>query len=114
MLARRTLLLLAAIAGIYALLWLPAAFSARYLDSPFGLVAAFPVLSIYLFNMLGIPGLLENGGACGWGWCPPTLFGWIFMATVWLLLAWVVAWRIGLALPAVTRSPAKGSDTIQE
>lgn len=114
MLTRRTLLLLAALACIHALLWLPAAFSARYLDSPFGLVAAFPVLSIYLFNMLGIPGLLQNGGACGWGWCPPTLFGWIFMATAWLLLAWVVAWRIGLALPARTGSPPKSGDAIED
>lgn len=100
MLTRRTFLILASIAGIYALLWIPAAFSTRYLDSPFGLIAAFPVLSIYLFHMLGIPGLLRNGGACGWGWCPPTLFGWIFVAVVWSLLAWLAAWRIGLAFRA--------------
>jgi hypothetical protein len=97
MLTRRTLLILAAILGIYALLWLPAAFSARYFDSPFGLIAAFPMLSIYLFHTLGMPGLLQNGGACGWGWCAPTLFGWIFVVAVWVLLAWLVAWRIGLA-----------------
>jgi hypothetical protein len=100
MLTRRTLQLLAIFLGIYALLWIPALFSTRYLDSPFGLIAAAPALSVYFFSMVGVPGLLRNGGACGWGWCPPTLFGWLFVGAIWLLLAWLVAWRIGRAFPA--------------
>lgn len=100
MLSRRTLRVLTLLLAIYALLWLPALFSTRYLDSPLGLIAAAPVLSVYFFNMMGVPGLLKNGGACGWGWCPPTVFGWVFAAAAWLLLAWLVAWGIGRTFPA--------------
>lgn len=97
MFTRRTLRILTIRIGIYALMWVPTAFSSRYPDTPFGLVAAIPVLSIYLFNMLGIPGLLVNGGACGWGWCAPTPAGWAFVVVFWLLLAWLVAWGVAAA-----------------
>jgi hypothetical protein len=52
------------------------------------------LLSIYLFHTLGIPGLLQQGGACGWGWCSPTTWGWAFLAFFWLGVAWVVAWAL--------------------
>lgn len=99
MVSRRTLLTLAVMVGTYAILWLPAAFSPKYLDSPVGLVAAAPFLSAYLFDLIGIPGLLENHGACGWGWCTPTGFGWGFVVFVWLLVAWLIAWRTAVAFP---------------
>ncbi|CAG0959134.1 hypothetical protein MTYP_00626 [Methylophilaceae bacterium] len=88
----------------YLLLWLPAIFwPDYYLDSPFGLIAAMPYLSIYLFHAAGIPGLLQNNGACGWGWCSPTLFGWVLMISFWLLLAWILA-RLITGLIAKSRS----------
>jgi hypothetical protein len=96
-LTRRTFRILALLIAIYAALWFPAVFWSDYLDTPFGVIAAIPMLSIYFFNMLGIPGLLKSGGACGWGWCAPTTGGWIFMVAFWLLLAWLVAWGIGSA-----------------
>lgn len=76
----------------YALLWAPGlVLGDKYLDSAFGFIAVFPVLSVYLFHAIGVPGLLENGGACGWGWCAPTLFGWIFILVFWLGLAYLAS-----------------------
>ena len=73
------------ILALYGLLWLPGLLmGSAYLDTPFGLVAILPFLSVYLLDMIGIPGLLQNNGACGWGWCAPTLFGWVFVAALWL------------------------------
>jgi len=63
--------------------------NSNYLDSPFGLFAVFPVISVYIFHGIGVPGLLENDGACGWGWCSPTIFGWIFLIIFWLLVTWL-------------------------
>jgi hypothetical protein len=99
MLSRRTLLFLVYLVGAYVLLWLPAALWPGYLDSPAGLIAAIPYLSIYLFHSIGVPGLLEHNGACGWGWCAPTRFGWAFLVLVWLLAAWLVAWLLAATLP---------------
>ena len=44
-----------------------------YSDSPIGLLAAIPYLSIYLFHGVGVPGLLQHNGACGWGGVPQQL-----------------------------------------
>jgi hypothetical protein len=88
---RVTLKLFFLIVGVYFLLWLPAYFWSGYLDTPFGLIAAIPLVSIYFFHSVGIPGLLKNGGSCGWGWCAPTVFGWIFLVIFWLAVAWVLA-----------------------
>jgi hypothetical protein len=60
-----------------------------------------PLFSIYGFHALGIPGLLEHGGRCGWGWCSPTSLGWAFLAAFWLGLFWAAAW-------AIARFPRKG------
>lgn len=94
----RTLALL--MAG-YGLLLLPGAFWPAYLDSPVGILLVFPYLSVYVFHGLGVPGVLQNHGACGWGWCAPTPFGWLFLSVFWLAVAWLVAW--GLA--SLTRPP---------
>ncbi len=91
MLTRRTLRFFVALIGLFALLVSPAFFWPGYLDSPAGLIVAVPFLSIYLFHQFGIPGLLEHNGACGWGWCAPTPFGWVFLCAFWLLLAWLLA-----------------------
>ena len=77
--------------GAYLLVLSPALLWPSYLDSPGGVLGALPYLAVYLFHTLGVPGLLVNDGACGWGWCAPTVFGWCFIVAVWLGLAWVVA-----------------------
>ena len=87
----RTLKFFAATVAMFLLLTLPALVWPSYLDSPVGLIVAIPYLSIYLFHKIGIPGLLENNGLCGWGWCAPSTFGWIFLFTFWLLIAWLLA-----------------------
>lgn len=93
----KTLKVMALIIGVYALLCLPGLVWPQYLDSPIGLLAAIPFLSVYAFHAIGIPGLLEHNGACGWGWCAPTPFGWVFIAAVWLLVVWGLA-RLIVAL----------------
>jgi hypothetical protein len=87
----RTLKIMVLLLAGYFPLWLPALFSSAYLDSPLGIVAALPFLSVYLFNLAGVPGLLEHNGACGWGWCAPTMFGWTFIVAFWLFVFWLAA-----------------------
>ena len=53
-----------------------------------------PYLSVHLFNNIGIPGLLEHGGRCGWGWCSPTAFGWIVLVIFWIAVVWLMAWGL--------------------
>jgi hypothetical protein len=90
---RATLKIFGLIVGSYLLLWLPAALwpDSGYLDTPFGWIAAIPVLSLYAFHAMGINGLLQNNGLCGWGWCAPSIVGWAFLATFWLAIAWLSA-----------------------
>jgi hypothetical protein len=52
------------------------------------------LLSIYLFHHLGVPGLLEHKGQCGWGMCSPTAFGWTFLLVFWIGVAWLAAWGL--------------------
>lgn len=82
---------MAAIIGVIALLLSPSLIWSEYLESPVGLVVIVPFVSIYLFHSIGIPGLLEHAGACGWGWCAPTIFGWFFLFAFWLVVLWVFA-----------------------
>lgn len=111
MLSLRTLRIFLVIVGVYVLLWVPAIFSSKYMDTSVGLIAAMPVLSIYLFDMLGVPGLLKNGGACGWGWCAPTMLGWIFTLVFWSAVSWIVAW--GISSLWIRRAPG-GQDPRQQ
>ncbi len=97
MFEKRTFKVLFVLLLAYGLLVLPGLFWTRYLDSPPGLLAAIPFLSIYIFHNIGIPGLLQHDGACGWGWCAPTPIGWAFLIAFWLLLAWLIAWAIARA-----------------
>lgn len=92
MLKPRTLRFLTAFLAAFMVLALPALKWPNYLDSPLGLIVAVPYISIYLFAGLGVPGLLQNSGACGWGWCAPSLFGWLFLGVFWLLVVWLLAW----------------------
>ena len=103
MLSARTLKTLAILLAGYVLLALPAYFGPAVLEEMSSYLVMPPLLSIYLFHALGIPGLLQHGGACGWGWCSPTAWGWAFLALFWLGAAWVVAW--GLARLTARRTP---------
>jgi hypothetical protein len=94
MFERRTFKYLAAIVASYVALILPGAIWSSYLDSPAGYLLLVPYFSIAVFHKLGVPGLLEHDGLCGWGWCSPTVFGWIFAVALWLLLAWLCAWML--------------------
>ena len=92
MLAARTLKTLAILLAGYVLLALPAYVGPAVLEELSSYLVMPPLLSIYLFHALGVPGLLQHGGACGWGMCSPTVFGWAFLALFWLGVAWVLAW----------------------
>lgn len=96
---RRRLRIFALLWLSYALLCLPALVWPDYLDSFMGLLLVVPYMSIYFFSMIGIPGLLQNNGLCGWGWCSPSLFGWFFLAAVWFGLSWIAA----LAIERISR-----------
>lgn len=90
----RTLKFFAAFILVFCLLLLPAYVWPKYLDSFVGIVVLIPYLSIYLFHKIGILGLLQNNGACGWGWCAPTMFGWVFLCIFWLFVVWLMAWAL--------------------
>ena len=55
------------------------------------------MLSLYLFNRLGVPGLLEDDGIC-WAWCGPSAFGVVFLLLFWLGVAWLAAWGVARLL----------------
>lgn len=90
----RTLKVLALLIGAYLLLLLPGALYPPYFETPAAWLLMAPYLSVSLFHKLGVPGLLEHNGLCGWGWCSPTPFGWAFAALAWLLAGWCVAWLL--------------------
>src|SRR5689334_10170154 len=103
MLKARTLKVAVVILTAYGLLCLLATFAPSYADSPLGLLLIVPLLSVYLFHKLGVPGLLEHNGLCGWGWCSPTLFGWLFTVAFLLLVVWLIAWAIASLAARGTR-----------
>jgi hypothetical protein len=98
MLHPRTLKILAVLLVVYALAVLPAYLGPSYLEEASSYFVLVPFLSIYAFHELGIPGLLVSNGACGWGWCSPTAFGWVFLAVFWIAVAWLIAWGVAIAL----------------
>lgn len=87
----RTLKIFALMVGAFVLLCIPAYAGPRFLEEASAMVVMVPALSIYLFHALGIPGLLEHQGRCGWGLCNPTPFGFVFLAAFWLLGFWLLA-----------------------
>ena len=62
-----------------ALLGAPAAIWPAYLDSSIGRLLAAPYFLLLILSGLGLPGLLQNNGACGWGWCGPSALGYVVM-----------------------------------
>ncbi len=106
MLKSLTLRLLALFVVGYLLLLLPGVYWPEYFDSPAGLLLLVPYFSIHIFHKLGVPGLLEHNGLCGWGWCSPTVFGVIFITVFWLTLAWALAWGLAVLLSRLRRTSA--------
>lgn len=104
MLLPRTFKILLALVGGYMLLALPAYVGPAALQEISGWFALVPLLAVYLFHHWGVPGLLEHGGACGWGWCSPTPLGWAVLAAFWLGVAWLAAWALGQLAARWTRS----------
>ena len=104
----RVLKIAALIITGYAVLVLPGFFWPAYLDSPASIVTLVPLLSVYVFHKVGVPGLLEHNGLCGWGWCSPTAFGWAFAAVFWVMAVWLAAW--GIAALSNRRDWRRGSD----
>ena len=102
----RTLRILTLLVAAYALILLPGYFNPAYLDSAIGILLLIPLLSVYLFDQLGIPGLLLNIGLCGGGWCAHTLLGWMLAALVGLLPLWLLAWAMA-ALTAKKKTAPK-------
>jgi|SRR5882724_10345060 len=94
MLAPRTLKILAALLSAYVILSVPAWWGPAFLEEASAYIYIMPILAIYLFHAIGIPGLLEHNGACGWGICSPTIFGWAFLILFWVGIAWLIAWGV--------------------
>jgi hypothetical protein len=88
---RRTIKIFAGLLTGYAFLASTAYWASGFLRSIGGFFILGPYLSIYIFHRIGIPGLLEHNGLCGWGWCAPTAFGWVFLVAIWMGFAWMVA-----------------------
>lgn len=87
----RTLKIFVALLFGFALLAIPSHWGPAFLEPISGYVVIVPFLSIYIFHKLGIPALLEHNGACGWGLCEPTVFGWVFLALFWSGVTWLIA-----------------------
>lgn len=107
MLKPRTLKILALILAGYILLVLPGLIWPAYFGSPAGLLVLLPLVSVYLFHQIGVAGLLEHNGLCGWGWCAPTMFGWVLVAVFWVLLAWLLAWGVSALTLRLARRKAQ-------
>jgi uncharacterized membrane protein YvlD (DUF360 family) len=98
MLRPKTLRFLAAILAGLLLFFLATLFWPVHLDTPKAVLLVALYFSILIFHKLGIPGLLEHNGLCGWGWCEPTWLGWAFASVIWLIILWLAAWVLaGLA-----------------
>lgn len=83
---------------VQLLLTLPAQFWQGFLDTPLGFFLVLPYFSAYIAHAIGVPGLLTNNGACGWGWCAPTVLGWLVIVGVWLLVYGGLAKLIAMAI----------------
>jgi hypothetical protein len=98
MVERRTAAIFVTLVAAYFLLAAPAYVGPAALGDYSAVLLMPVVLSLYLFNRLGVPGLLENDGLCGWGWCGPTAFGLVLLALFWLGVAWLAAWGLARLL----------------
>ena len=91
----RTLKVLALLIAACLLLLLPGVLYPPYFETPAAWLLMAPYLSVSVLHKLGVPGLLEHNGLCGWGWCSPTPFGWALAVLAWTLAGWCLAWLLG-------------------
>jgi hypothetical protein len=103
----RTAKVFVALVSTYVLLSLPAWFGPTFLEGISSVIYMTPILAVYLLHTLGVPGLLEHNGHCGWGLCSPTIFGWTFLAVFWVCVLWFLAWGIA----RVTLRPDRRAQT---
>lgn len=99
MFERTTVKVFFIIAITYLVIWLP--YAVWQSDLPAGLEPLYAILGfahlipIAVLSRLGIPGLLDNNGHnCGWGWCGPTILGYLVTIVLWTQAAWLLAWLI--------------------
>jgi hypothetical protein len=104
----RTIKIFAGLLGAYAVLSLPAWVGPAFLEGMSSYIYIAPILAVYLFHALGVPGLLEHNGACGWGVCSPTVWGWAFLVVFWIFVAWLVARVIARLTLRSRGTPASG------
>lgn len=90
----RTAKFLAVLVAIYGLLASAVFWAPPPLAEPAGWLFLVPFFTPHALHRLGVPGLLEQGGHCGWGWCSPTVAGWIVLVLLWLGVAWLAAWGL--------------------
>lgn len=88
---QRVLKLLLALLAAAGLMALPGLIWPAWLDSPAGWVVLMPFFLAHVLRGAGVPGLIENEGACGWGWCSPTTLGWAVSALICVLVIWALA-----------------------
>ena len=88
---RRPVRIFCGIFSAYAVLSLPAWTGPEFLEGLSTYIYMTPILAIYIFHALGVPGLLQHGGHCGWGLCAPTITGWGVLVMFWIVVVWLVA-----------------------
>lgn len=92
---RRASKIFGVLLAAHVLLGISSYLSIPFLETIGGYAVLLPFFSAFLFHNAGVPGVLEHGGHCGWGWCSPTPLGWALIAIVWLAayasLAWLIA-----------------------
>lgn len=91
----RALVYLFVMVGLYLIALAPSLVWPAYLDSPMRVLVIAPFVVAQVLHGLGLPGLLEADGLCGWGWCNPSPVGWLLAAFV--LLAAAAALALALA-----------------
>ena len=99
MLNRRTVKIFTGLWVAYALLSLPAWVGPAFLQEISSHIYLTPIWAVHIFHYLGVPGLLEHAGGCGWSLCSPTASGWAFLIVFWAGVAWCVAGRLARLTP---------------
>ena len=88
--SRQNKVFLILLLGYYAIIVL-CMVSTKVSSSPFGIVLLPLIFLAYVFHNLGIPGVLQNNGVCGWGWCMPTIAGYLLGSILLVPLLWVAS-----------------------
>lgn len=52
------------------------------------IVYSFPLFAL---NDIGVSGIITSNGNCGWGWCGPTMIGYLIITAFWIAALWIIA-----------------------